>query len=118
MSDTDEYFADVKQAQAEIGAWSREQFGDQDSVNPLIGAQEELGEVAQITLKRRQGIREDEFTNEDLEIEVADVIIYLMDFCERNDVSMSNGLEQAQRKVLGRDFDSNITNTSNTQDNE
>lgn len=118
MSNTDAYFADVAQTQAEIGAWSREQFGDQDSVNPLIGAQEELGEVAQITLKRRQGIREDEFTNQDLEIEVADVIIYLMDFCERNNVSMAHGLEEAQRKVLGRDFDSSITDTGNNQDNE
>ncbi len=65
-----------------------------------------LGEVSRIVLKEKQSIRQDEeFAEEDLEVEVADVVIYLLDFCARNDVSLSEGLHEARTKVLDRDFD-------------
>lgn len=100
-----EHFEDVAETQEAIYQWSLEQFGDQDSENPLIGAQEELGEVARIVLKGKQGIRQDELAEEDLEMEVADVVIYLLDFCARNNVSLAEGLHRARTKVLDREFD-------------
>ncbi|EGQ44328.1 MAG: MazG nucleotide pyrophosphohydrolase [Candidatus Nanosalina sp. J07AB43] len=101
-----EHFEDIAETQEAIYEWSLEQFGDQDPENPLIGAQEELGEVSRIVLKEKQSIRQDEeFAEEDLEVEVADVVIYLLDFCARNDVSLSEGLHEARTKVLDRDFD-------------
>jgi NTP pyrophosphatase (non-canonical NTP hydrolase) len=99
-----EHFDDVAETQQAIYEWSLEQFGDQDPENPLIGAQEELGEVARIVLKGKQGIRQEELAEEDLEMEVADVVIYLMDFCARNDVDLAEGLHRARSKVLDRDF--------------
>lgn len=98
-------FEDVETTQQAIYEWSLEQFGDQDPENPLIGAQEELGEVARIVLKRKQGIRQDELSDKDLEMETADIIIYLMDFCARNNVSLAEGLDRARNKVLDREFE-------------
>lgn len=100
-----ENFDDVQETQQAIYEWSLEQFGDQDPKNPLLGAQEELGEVSRIVLKNDQAIRQDEMAQEDLEMEVADVVIYLMDFCARNDVDLATGIDRARNKVLDRDFD-------------
>lgn len=99
-----EYFTDVSATQQAIYEWSLEQFGDQDPENPLIGAQEELGEVSRIVLKGKQGIRQEELADEDLEMEVADIVIYLMDFCARNDIDLASGIHRARSKVLDRDF--------------
>lgn len=103
---SDENFEDVRETQEAIYEWSLEQFGDQDSENPLLGAQEELGEVSRIVLKNKQSIRQDEMADEDLEMEVADVVIYLMDFCARNDIDLAEGIDRSRNKVLDRDFDS------------
>jgi NTP pyrophosphatase (non-canonical NTP hydrolase) len=105
MEEEREHFDDVAQTQEAIYEWSLEQFGDQDPENPLIGAQEELGEVSRIVLKGKQGIRQEELADEDLEMEVADIVIYLMDFCARNDVDLAEGLHRARTKVLDRDFE-------------
>lgn len=105
MEEDTEHFDDVAQTQQAIYEWSLEQFGDQDPENPLIGAQEELGEVSRIVLKGKQGIRQEELADEDLEMEVADIVIYLMDFCARNDVDLAEGLHRARTKVLDRDFE-------------
>jgi len=103
MEESD-YFTDVAETQQAIYEWSLEQFGDQDPENPLIGAQEELGEVSRIVLKSKQGIRQEELAEEDLEMEVADIVIYLMDFCARNDIELARGIHRARSKVLDRDF--------------
>lgn len=109
VSDSTDTFDDLEAAQAALGEWSREQFGDQDAVNPLVGAQEELGEVARLELKQRQGIRQDELADEPVEQEVADVVIYLMDYCERRDIDLAEGLDASLDKVLDRDFDADVT---------
>lgn len=101
---------ELQGCQDSIGRWSEREFDDQPSWIPLLGAVEELGEVAKILVKRKQGIREDELdlSDEELEKEVADVIIYLMDFCHREDISLPDGVARKSMEVLDREFDADI----------
>lgn len=83
--------------QAEIGQWSRENFGDQTSkatgevlgpCAPALGVLEELGEYCHCVLKHHQGIRgfdvEAKFIEESNDA-IADMSIYRADLCERAD---------------------------------
>lgn len=60
------------QLQKEVGAWSRENFGDQSEVMPLLGVFEELGELA------------DAANCDDEEDAIADACIFLCDFLEKD----------------------------------
>ena len=90
-----------------LGQWSRGQFGgvdEQPARDCLLGALEELGEVSRLVLKGEQEIRQDELGDADLEMEVADVVLYLLDFCDRSGVDLECGVVRALDKVLERDF--------------
>lgn len=60
--------------QIEVGEWSSENFPGQSDVNPLIGADEEMGELA-------DSIEFDKKPNDDELDAIGDVLIYLADFC-------------------------------------
>jgi NTP pyrophosphatase (non-canonical NTP hydrolase) len=84
--------------QREVGEWSERNFGKQDGVNPYMGTIEELGELseaillmqsrigrlAHATLKEAQGIRG---TKEEhaaaAKDAVGDLMIFLLDFCDK-----------------------------------
>jgi len=99
-----ENFADLEEAQIRLGEWSREQFGDQGSINPFLGMVEEMGEMTRIILKRRQDIRQEELAEEDLGRELADVMIYALDFAEREGFTLADPFEEKLEEVLERDF--------------
>jgi len=151
-------YSDLSELQEEVGSWSRANFGDQDPTNPLIGAGEEVGELAgavidshgsggrrldtlymmyhqsqvlRSVLKNDQGIRQDEdrvskeaesehvrymrwagssvvnqygeglkeptlqIDTQDQMDAVGDIIVYLADYCERNDIDMAECVELA-----------------------
>lgn len=73
----------LKRIQTEHKRWADINFGNIPTWQPLLGAVEELGELAHAHLKQVQGIR----TNEDHEAKakdaVGDVVIYLIDYCNR-----------------------------------
>ena len=97
-------FADLEEAQIRLGEWSRQQFGDQGSINPFLGMIEEMGEMTRIILKRRQDIRQEELADEDLGRELADVMIYALDFAEREGFTLADPFEEKLEEVLERDF--------------
>lgn len=78
--------------QTEVGRWSREHFGDQPAVNPLLGTGEEAGELA-----------------DDLDLDgppteaeldaVGDVLVYAADFCARRGLDY----QDAHERALSRD---------------
>jgi len=99
---------DYEQLQAEVGEWSREQFGtEQPARYPLLGAGEEFGELTHSVLKKKQGIRlDEEDVGTEAEIDaVGDIIVYLMDFCERGGVEAARGFEVSHIKYEARDLD-------------
>jgi NTP pyrophosphatase (non-canonical NTP hydrolase) len=72
----------MSEIQIEQRAWSERNFGTHPSWHPLLGMQEEAGELAHAYLKRAQGIRgTKEQHDAAIKDAIGDIMIYLMDFC-------------------------------------
>jgi hypothetical protein len=91
--------------------WSEENFPGQPSTLPLLGVAEEVGELNHAHLKGLQGIREnDDTTGEDAKLDaVGDVVLYLIDYCSREDLSFAEAVATAVEEVHGREWDSETT---------
>lgn len=80
------------------------------SLMPLMGMTEELGELYHVMLKRHQGIRgydnDAQFIRE-RDDAVADLCIYLMDFCAQERICLQSTIEKTASKVLMRDWVTN-----------
>ena len=65
--------------QSEVGTWSREQFGEQSRTFPLMGVNEELGELAHSC---QQNERDEVIDG------IGDVMLYLADFCSLSEIEL------------------------------
>jgi NTP pyrophosphatase (non-canonical NTP hydrolase) len=96
------------QIQSELKVWEAEHFPNNQSYHPLLGALEELGELAHAHLKADQGIRG---TPEDHALAardaVADVVIYLMNYCNHRGWDLSEIVETTWEKVSLRNWNAN-----------
>lgn len=95
----------ISRVQAEQVEWVKHNFGDRPSWQPLLGVQEEVGELSHAFLKRHQGIRgtHEEHTA-DIRDAVADIIIFLMDFASSEGIDVREALEETWQKVRQRDW--------------
>lgn len=99
---------DLRDLQHDIGVWSRANFGDQPSTYALLGVMEEAGVLAHAHLKGLQGIRmTPEEVREKKEDAVADIVIYLLDYCEREGLLFEQALIDTKNKVLKRNWKDN-----------
>jgi len=107
----------LSQIQREIGEWSLRNFGDQTSkathqvlgsLAPLLGVGEEYGELLHVVLKRHQGIRGyNDYAKYKAERDdaVADMMVYLCDFAEREgDLDVMQVLQETWNRVRSRDW--------------
>jgi hypothetical protein len=92
----------LDELQAELGPWTVHNFGEGPSWHPLLGAVEELGELSRAHLKMDQGIRN--MTLDDVGDAIGDILIYLADYCNRQDLHMSLCLQDAWDEVKLRDW--------------
>jgi NTP pyrophosphatase (non-canonical NTP hydrolase) len=98
--------------QSEIGEWSIRNFGptkEDHAIDQLLGIGEEYGELLHSVLKRRQGIRDglETLGSEELELEedaIGDLLIYLLDYCYRQGIEVTDVLEHTWRIVKQRDW--------------
>ncbi len=93
--------------QAVLAEWERTNFGASPAVNNLLGAVEELGELAHAQLKSDQKIRG--MADEVIALEkkgdaVADVVIYLMGYCTKNNLCFATLLFETANKVMKRNW--------------
>lgn len=107
---------DLQKVQKLIGEWAQRNFGSNystsrgihlNSLAPLMGIGEEYGELLHAVLKEAQGIRgyqSRELYEEDRDDAVADLVIFLLDFCHREGVDFDSVLEKTTNKVLQRDW--------------
>ena len=98
----------LRKLQEEQLPWAKHNFGtDRPSWWPLLGAVEEIGELAHAHLKAAQGIRtsEDHFANK--KDAVADVIIYLSDYRLIEGVDLQSVVEETWDMVKQRDWKKN-----------
>lgn len=106
----------LRLAQRIIGEWAQRNFGSNFSTSrnihlgslaPLLGIGEELGELHHAVLKEAQGIRgyqSRELYEEDRDDALADLVIFLLDFCYREGVDFDSVFNRTLAKVLKRDW--------------
>lgn len=98
----------IKKLQAEIDAWATKNFGKRLPYQPLLGIQEEVGELSHSFLKKEQGIRGTaEEHDAGIYDAVGDIFIYLCDFCNCNGIDLSECVEQTWLLVCERDWKAN-----------
>lgn len=94
--------------QVEVSMWSRKNFPNNKPHHPLLGLAEEVGELSHAHLKLEQGIRgvpaEHIAAKKDA---VGDILIYLADYCDRNDIDMAECLQVTWDTVSKRDWTKN-----------
>ncbi len=94
-----------RRLQTEQRAWVKHNFPGRESYYPLLGAVEELGELSHHHLKRIQGIRgTPEEHHEKAKDAIADVIIFLSDYCSANDYDFQEIIEKTWAEVKQRDW--------------
>lgn len=97
----------LKQLQEEQKPWVLHNFGNRPTWMPLLGAVEELGELAHAHLKEAQGIRTNENHIENAKDAIADIIIYLADYCSSRGFDFQEIVQSTWDKVKQRDWKKN-----------
>lgn len=96
------------QLQLEVGEWSRRNFPNNQPHHPLLGAVEELGELSHAHLKMEQGIRGTYAEHQCAKLDaVGDIVVFLADYCERNEISLEHAVEVTWGGVKQRDWQKN-----------
>lgn len=93
----------LKVLQTDAQIWARYNFPNSQQWMPLVGAVEELGELAHAFLKLKQGIRGITSISEQ-EDAIGDIVIYLIDFCNLNDINFGKAVCSTWEKVSKRDW--------------
>lgn len=91
--------------------WAEHNFGptvEGKSTRSLLGIMEELGELCHSHLKRDQGIRGTLQQHRHAQIDaVGDIVIFLMDYCTREDINLMTAVEDTWEQVQRRDWKAN-----------
>jgi len=96
---------DLTTFQQEVSKWADHNFPGQAHHVPLLGAVEELGELAHAHIKMEQGIRgTPEQHTEAKKDAVGDVMVYLAHYCHNHKISLNECVERAWGEVKHRDW--------------
>jgi NTP pyrophosphatase (non-canonical NTP hydrolase) len=99
----------LKALQREASDWSKRNFGPHHGTGyrNLLGLMEEVGELSHAHLKHEQGIR----TNEDHHAKkvdaVADILIFLVNYCDSQGIDLDDAVEKTWAEVSQRDWTKN-----------
>lgn len=93
----------LNKMQRELYDWDKKNFGGQPSYRSLLGATEEIGELAHAHLKEEQGIRESNY-EEDAKDAIGDTIIYLTNYCNARGFNLQGIIEETWNQVRQRDW--------------
>ena len=97
----------LRELQDQQRVWVAHNFGERPAWHPLLGAVEELGELAHAHLKEAQGIRLQENHVANAKDAVADIVIYLADYCSSRGFDMQEIVETTWAQVRQRDWKKN-----------
>ena len=94
----------LRKLQQEQIPWVRHNFGNRPSYWPLLGVMEEVGELAHAHLKNEQGIRNQEDHFENKKDAIADIVIFLADYCQAEGIDFESVVQETWDKVKQRDW--------------
>lgn len=97
---------DISEFQRENAIWADKNFPNAQPWEPLLGINEEAGEMSHAFLKRHQKIRgTPEEHHAALEDAAGDIFVYLMHFCTLNNISLEQAIFTVWSKVRRRDWE-------------
>ena len=94
----------LARVQAELKPWVAHNFGDREPWQPLLGIMEEVGELAHAFLKQNQGIHTTEDHTTAIRDAVADVVVFLCDFCNGQGIDLAAQVRETWASVRRRDW--------------
>ena len=95
----------LSEIQKEQEAWASRNFPNRKVHQPILGATEEVGELAHAFLKMEQGIRGTRAEHEAaMKDAIGDCAIFLMDFCNQMGWSYEEIIETTWNHVKKRDW--------------
>jgi len=98
--------------QNNLKSWLNYNFPDSTSDAQLKGVMEELGELCHADLKTEQNIRgyTEEKGKAEIEDAVGDIFIYLINYCNRKQISFCDCVNTAYCEIMKRDWQNNPEN--------
>ena len=95
----------LSEIQAELKVWTIYNFGKQESIIPIMGMIEELGELTHAHLKELQGIRKSDFLA-DKKDAIADITIYLLNYfnCINKDINLIQSALDCEHEDIDTNF--------------
>jgi NTP pyrophosphatase (non-canonical NTP hydrolase) len=97
----------IRDLQEDCREWRSRNFpGSNLSDECFMGMVEELGEISHLLLKSRQGIRgiDPDVARVQIEDGVADLLIFMMGFCDGNNIDLQHAVTQTWATVKARDW--------------
>lgn len=95
----------IREIQSENSEWAVRNFPNSELWMPVMGAGEECGELFHSILKMYQGIRgtkgEHLVAAEDA---IGDIVIYLMDVCNKLEIDLETVVNETWDTVINRDW--------------
>jgi len=99
---------DLPHLQNAVHFWEQTNFGTVEGHDHLLGLMEEVGELAHAHLKARQGIRGSAESHRVAKIDaIGDILIYLLNYCAAEDISLADALLTTWNTVRQRDWKAN-----------
>ena len=97
----------LNKLQKENKEWTAYNFPNKKPWHPLLGVVEEVGELAHAHLKSVQKIRQNENLTRQAKDAIADIIIYLSDYCNQMDFDLEKIVTETWSQVKQRDWKKN-----------
>lgn len=98
----------LQELQDAVGEWSQRNFPNNQPHHPLLGLTEEVGELSHAHLKMDQKIRGTWSEHQAAKVDaVGDIVIYLADYCERNNINLEAAVTTTWACVRARDWQRN-----------
>lgn len=92
----------IRKLQRDMLPWVQHNFPNRPAWQPLLGLQEELGELSHAYLKRAQGIRVTEDHNGNIKDACADILIFLCDFCNAEGIDLESVVTEVWENVVSK----------------
>lgn len=95
---------DLRRYQKAVNKWAKKTYPQNDvkTWRPLVGLVEELGELAHAFLKLDQGVHRNTTTTEAVSDAVGDLMVFLLEFCENNNIDIEEAFLEVWEKDVSR----------------
>lgn len=98
--------------QEEVREWAQRNFPNEVEHHLVMGMTEELGELAHAVLKREMCIRTNEDHDAAVRDAVGDLCVFLMEFCNLNNIVLDECVRSVWDQVRRRDWKRNAVDGS------